>query len=90
MVRGIERTAIFLGDRDRADFVARLGKLAESGALTVCARREGSGSVLWNGNLFRLATSRPPSHNLTQAILGGNYREYIVVLAKHTRLTYVP
>jgi len=37
MVRGIERTAIFRDDRDRADFVARLARLAEAGALTVYA-----------------------------------------------------
>jgi hypothetical protein len=27
MVRGIERTTVFRDDRDRADFVARLGRL---------------------------------------------------------------
>jgi hypothetical protein len=32
MVRGIERTAIFRDDRDRADFVARLARVAEAGA----------------------------------------------------------
>jgi REP element-mobilizing transposase RayT len=37
MVRGIERTAIFQDDTDRADFVARLAALAEHGALTVYA-----------------------------------------------------
>jgi len=37
MVRGIERTIIFLDDTDRADFLARLASLAESGALTVYA-----------------------------------------------------
>jgi putative transposase len=37
MVRGIERTAIFRDDLDRADFVARLAALAERGALTVYA-----------------------------------------------------
>jgi REP element-mobilizing transposase RayT len=37
MVRGIERTAIFRDDRDRADFVARLARLAEQGAFTVYA-----------------------------------------------------
>ncbi len=37
MVRGIDRTAIFRDDRDRADFVARLARLAEEGALTVYA-----------------------------------------------------
>jgi REP element-mobilizing transposase RayT len=37
MVRGIERTAIVRDDSDRADFVARLTGLAESGALTVYA-----------------------------------------------------
>jgi putative transposase len=37
MVRGIERTAIFRDDVDRADFVARVAALAEAGALTVVA-----------------------------------------------------
>jgi hypothetical protein len=37
MVRGIERTAVCRDDTDRADFVARLAALAESGALTVYA-----------------------------------------------------
>ena len=37
MVRGIERTALFRDDTDRADFVARLAALAEAGALTVYA-----------------------------------------------------
>ena len=37
MVRGIERTTIFCDDTDRADFLARLASLAESGALTVYA-----------------------------------------------------
>ena len=37
MVRGIERTAIFRDDTDRADFVARLAALAEHGALAVYA-----------------------------------------------------
>ena len=37
MVRGIERTAIFRDDTDRADFIARFAHLAEQGALTVYA-----------------------------------------------------
>ncbi|MGA2263645.1 MAG: hypothetical protein ABSH28_19690 [Acidobacteriota bacterium] len=37
MVRGIERTSIFRDDTDRADFVARLARLAEHGAFTVYA-----------------------------------------------------
>ena len=37
MVRGLERRVIFTDDVDRADFVARLAALAESGALIVCA-----------------------------------------------------
>jgi len=37
MVRGIERTALFRDDTDRADFVGRLAPLAEHGALTVYA-----------------------------------------------------
>jgi REP element-mobilizing transposase RayT len=37
MVRGIERTAVFRDDRDRADWVARVAHLAEQGAWTVVA-----------------------------------------------------
>jgi len=37
MVRGIERTALFRDDQDRADFVARLARVAERGALAVAA-----------------------------------------------------
>jgi putative transposase len=37
MVRGIEWTANFRDGVDRADFIARLASLAESGALTVYA-----------------------------------------------------
>ncbi|MBI2000508.1 MAG: transposase [candidate division NC10 bacterium] len=37
MVRGIERRTIFRDDRDRADFVARLARVAEQGALTIYA-----------------------------------------------------
>ena len=37
MVRGIERTASFRDDADRADFVRRVAALAECGALTVYA-----------------------------------------------------
>ncbi len=37
MVRGIARTVIFRDERDRADFVARLARLAAQGALTVYA-----------------------------------------------------
>ncbi len=37
MVRGIERTALFRDDTDRADFVARLAGLAAQGAVSVCA-----------------------------------------------------
>lgn len=37
MVRGIERTALFRDETARADFVARLARLAEQGALTVDA-----------------------------------------------------
>jgi len=37
MVRGIERTALFRDDIDRADFVARLATLAAQGAWTVYA-----------------------------------------------------
>lgn len=38
MVRGIQRTAIFRDDADRADFVGCLAALAGRGALTVYAR----------------------------------------------------
>jgi putative transposase len=37
MVRGLERRIIFRDDMDRADFVARLAALAESGALAIYA-----------------------------------------------------
>ena len=37
MMRGLERRVIFADDVDRADFVARLAALVESGALTVHA-----------------------------------------------------
>jgi putative transposase len=37
MVRGIERTAIFRDDTDRADFVARVAALAQAGAWAVLA-----------------------------------------------------
>jgi REP element-mobilizing transposase RayT len=37
MVRGLERRVIFRDDRDRTDFVERLGRLAEAGAWTVYA-----------------------------------------------------
>lgn len=56
MVRGIERTALFRDETDRADFVARLARLAEQGALTVspgpCSRTtricsSGRDSALW-------------------------------------------
>jgi len=36
MVRGLERRAIFREDTDCADFVARLARLAERGARSVC------------------------------------------------------
>ena len=37
MVRGIDRTALFRDDRDRVDFVARVARLVERGALAVSA-----------------------------------------------------
>lgn len=37
MARGIERVKVFRDERDRADFLARLGSLCHSGALTVYA-----------------------------------------------------
>jgi hypothetical protein len=37
IARGTERQTIFRDDRDREDFVDRLGGLAETGALTVDA-----------------------------------------------------
>ncbi len=37
MVRGIERTALFRDDNDRADFVARVAALVGVGAWTVYA-----------------------------------------------------
>lgn len=37
MVWGIKRTTVFRDDADRADFVGRLARLAEHGALTIYA-----------------------------------------------------
>ena len=37
MVRGLERTAVFRDDTDRAEFLDRLVRLVEQCALTVCA-----------------------------------------------------
>jgi putative transposase len=37
MVRGIERKKIFESDRDKEDFLARLGKVVEEGGATCFA-----------------------------------------------------
>ena len=60
MVRGIERTTIFRDDRDRADFVARLGGLVAQGALTVPHYRDLSSP--YHG--FRRAGSERPALRL--------------------------
>ena len=61
MVRGIERTALFRDDRDRADFVARVAQLAERGPLAVfacgnisaTARRGATHAARWQAEIPR-------------------------------------
>lgn len=54
MVRGIERTAIFRDDADRADLMARLAALTERGALIVYAW------ALWPTHAHPLADGHAP------------------------------
>ncbi len=66
MVRGIERTTIFRDDRDRADFVARLGGLVAQGALTVYAW-----ALLPNHAHFLVRTGPRPLARSMRALLTG-------------------
>jgi putative transposase len=66
MVRGIERTAIFRDDRDRADFVARLAGLAEQSALTVYAW-----ALLPNHAHLLVRTGRRPLARSMRSLLTG-------------------
>jgi hypothetical protein len=66
MVRGLERRVIFRDDRDRADFVARVARLAEEGAWTVYAW-----ALLPNHAPLRVRTgSRPLARSLRSLIVG--------------------
>ena len=42
MIRGIEGTAIFRNGKDREDFLARVGRIVEAGALSVYAWKKGT------------------------------------------------
>jgi len=66
MVRGIERRALFRDDTDRADFVARLAPLAESGALTVYAW-----ALLPNHAHFLVRTGTRPLARSMRSLLTG-------------------
>jgi len=46
MVRGIEGAAIFRNERDREDFLARVGKIVEEGGLRVDPNSGNSGAVM--------------------------------------------
>jgi REP element-mobilizing transposase RayT len=66
MVRGLERRVIFTDDVDRADFVARLAVLAESGALTVYAW-----ALLPNhAHLLVRTNSRPLARSMRSLLTG--------------------
>ncbi|MEA2626910.1 MAG: REP-associated tyrosine transposase [Candidatus Binatota bacterium] len=64
--RGVERAAIFLDDRDRADFVARLGHLADAGALRVFAW-----ALMPNHIHLLVQTGGQPLHRSMRALLAG-------------------
>ncbi len=66
MVRGIERTAIFRDDTDRADFLGRLAHLAEQGALTVYAW-----ALLSNHAHLLLRTGHRPLARSMRSLLTG-------------------
>ncbi|MEI8190001.1 MAG: transposase, partial [candidate division NC10 bacterium] len=66
MVRGIERTTIFRDDTDRADFLARLASLAESGALTVSAW-----ALLPNPAHLLVRTGARPAQRSMRSLLTG-------------------
>jgi REP element-mobilizing transposase RayT len=66
MVRGLERRAIFRDDADRADFVARLGALAEEGGFTVYAW-----ALLANhAHLLIRSGSRPLARSMRRLLTG--------------------
>ncbi len=66
MVRGIEGRPIFREDRDRADFVRRLGRLVEGGALRVYAW-----SLLPNHAHLLLRTGKIPLARTLRSLLTG-------------------
>ncbi len=66
MVRGIEARSIFRDDRDRADFVRRLTKLAQDRDLTVYAW-----ALLPNHAQLLLRTGRIPLARVMRSLLTG-------------------
>jgi len=66
MVRGIERTALFRDDADRADFVARVAALAQAGAWTVFAW-----ALLPNHAHLLVRTGRRPLARSMRSLLTG-------------------
>jgi REP element-mobilizing transposase RayT len=66
MARGLERWAIFRDDRDRRDFVERLGRLATAGALSVYAW-----ALLPNHLHLLVRTGRRPLARAMRALLTG-------------------
>ncbi len=66
MARGLERRAIFRDDRDRADFVARLGALAAGQAWTVYAW-----ALLPNHVHLLVRTAQRPLAGALRALLSG-------------------
>ncbi len=66
MVRGIERTAIFRDDRDRADFVVRLARGAQEAGVTVYAW-----ALLPNHAHFLVKTGQRPLPRVMRALLTG-------------------
>jgi putative transposase len=66
MVRGIERAVIFRDDSDRADFLARLATLVETGSLTVYAW-----ALLPNHlHLLVRTGTRPLAHSMRSLLTG--------------------
>jgi hypothetical protein len=66
MMRGIERTRIFRDDRDRSDFIARLGDLTLRGALTIYAW-----ALLPNHAHLRVWPGAHPSPRSMRSLLTG-------------------
>jgi REP element-mobilizing transposase RayT len=66
MVRGIERTAIFRDDADRADFIARLAALAKDAALRVYAW-----ALLGNHAHLLIRTGKRPLPKSMRSLLTG-------------------